>query len=117
MLDGDEVGIFFAFVKDICFSSFVHTATAVPSVVYTSRSSGPMHWRGFRNLCTFYICWLGGSFIIPIALVALYFGIKLPLLVLISYYSFRWIFPAKKSEWIRQYFMSDNTPYCRSSKY
>lgn len=75
-----------------------------------------MHWRGFRNLCSFYVCWLGGSFIIPVALGSLYFGITLPLFVLLGYYSFRFLFPAKKSEWIRQYFISDNTPYCRSSK-
>jgi hypothetical protein len=76
-----------------------------------------MHWRGFRNLCTFYLCWLGGSFLIPLALLCLCFRVLTPLVIVIGYYSFRFIFPAKRSEYIRQYFLSDDTPYCRSSKY
>ena len=75
-----------------------------------------MHVKGAVNLCFFYVLWLGGSFIFPIAIVCLFFKVWEPSAVLVLYYSYRLFFPASKWEWIRKELMSDDTPYCNSAR-
>mmetsp|Transcript_29083 Transcript_29083/g.49079 ORF Transcript_29083/g.49079 Transcript_29083/m.49079 type:complete len:119 (-) Transcript_29083:38-394(-) len=76
-----------------------------------------MYLRGFRNLCFFYVCWLGGSAIIPFAIVTAYFKLTyIPLYVLICYYSFRFFFKASKWNFMREALCTDDTPYCNSAQ-
>jgi len=86
----------------------------------SSTSSTPVPSRTLRsklNLCTFYTAWLGGSFLLPFGLICLYFKIYIPTYFMILYYTFRFIFPAKKWEAFRSALCGDNYPYCRNSQF
>ena len=79
--------------------------------------SNQMHLRGFRNLCFFYVCWLGGSFIIPFAAItALLKWTYVPTYIVIAYYTFRVFFKAHKWDFMRDSLCADDTPYFNSAK-
>lgn len=77
-----------------------------------------MYLRGFRNLCFFYMCWLGGSFIIPFAMIMALFRVTyIPTYIVVLYYSFRFFFKADRWTYMREALCTDDTPYCNSAKY
>jgi len=70
-----------------------------------------MHLLGLAKMILFLSCWLGGALAFPITLVCLCLKIYLPLYVLIVYYCFRAIFPAEKSDAIREGMGVETCPY------
>lgn len=106
--------------------AFVHLRTQILTLTinfiemsdHVVNSSGPSGTlRSKLNLCLFYSAWLGGSFILPFSVICLCCGIFLPIYCVILYYSFRFIFPAKKWDAFREALCGDNYPYTRVSQF
>ena len=77
-----------------------------------------MHWLGLTKMLVFLSSWLGGALIIPLACILAWCKIYIPMYILLSYYGFRAIFPAAKSDAIREWMgvSNDVTPYYRSQE-
>lgn len=70
-----------------------------------------MHLLGLAKTILFLSSWLGGALLIPIAIGFLFFQVYFPLYVVIVYYMLRAIWPAEKSDYIRESMGVATCPY------
>ena len=73
-----------------------------------------MQILGFLRILTFYTVWIGSVAYFPFMFFSAYFGIYWPIYFLISYYSFRFVFPADRWYFIKALLHFNETPYCNS---
>ena len=71
---------------------------------------------GLLRLTTALSIWMLGAFIIPIAIVCLFFKIYFPLYFIIVYYAFRFLFPAKEWPLIVKLLQLNAHPYCNNQR-
>lgn len=75
-----------------------------------------MHWLGLAKMLIFLSAWLGGALVFPLALLLAWWKNYIPVYILLFYYAFRAIFPAKRSDAIREFMGICETPYFRQQK-
>lgn len=75
-----------------------------------------MYFLGLARLGTFLFVWVMSALYIPLMAVCAWFGIYIPLYILLAYYIFRTIYPLKKWPRIKKLFDMDEFPYCNSQK-
>ena len=60
--------------------------------------------------------WISAAFFIPVALILAVFAQSYVLIyVMVGYYAYRMVFPAKQWDWMREQLCADDEPYCRTS--
>lgn len=67
-------------------------------------------------MIVFLTTWTCGALVFPLVLVCLWYRIYVPAYVLMVYYGFRFLFPARKSDPIREFMGITSTPYYRTQK-
>ena len=76
-----------------------------------------MHLIGAFRVAVFFGTWLGSVAVIPVSIaIGLYFKIFIPIYILLSYYLYRFICPAKRWPPIKSLLNFNENPYCNSQK-
>ncbi len=74
-----------------------------------------MLFFGFVKLFIFLFFWVFSVAVVPVSIILFFFEIRYPAYILVVYYSFRAFFPPKRSDFVINFFSSDDTPYCRTT--